>query len=150
MGKGGQETHICGYLVQRLQKLTPSTQESSRAGQGSSKEEVHQWAVQHYVPLSASSLTKVKFRETLCESGRCINPLKKRGRALEKRGRALKKRGRVLKKRGRVLKRRGFSKRKRRWAASSGGEGGFLRRGVLKSLEFPRSSLVRSAIQLFY
>ena len=38
------------------------------------------------------------FRETLCESGRWIDALKKGGRVLKKRGRVLKKRGRVLKK----------------------------------------------------
>ena len=43
-------------------------------------------------------------RESLCESGRCIDALKKRGRALKKTGRVLKKSGRVLEKRGRVLK----------------------------------------------
>ena len=37
-----------------------------------------------------------KFRETLCESGRWIDALKKRGRLLKKRGRILKKRGRFL------------------------------------------------------
>ena len=36
------------------------------------------------------------FRETLCESGRWIDALKKRGRLLKKRGRVLKKRGRFL------------------------------------------------------
>ena len=36
--------------------------------------------------------------ETLCESGRWIDVLKKGGRVLKKRGRVLKKRGRVLKK----------------------------------------------------
>ena len=36
------------------------------------------------------------FRETLCESGRWIDALKKRGRVLKKRGRVLKKRGRFL------------------------------------------------------
>ena len=41
------------------------------------------------------------FRETLCESGRWVDALKKRGRVLKKRGRVLKKRGRVLKKKGR-------------------------------------------------
>ena len=58
-------------------------------------------------------------RETLCESGRWIDALKKRGRVLRKRGRVLKKRGRFL------------SKGNRRWAASSerGWGGGFLRRG---------------------
>ena len=40
-----------------------------------------------------------KLRETLCESGRWIDALKKRERVLQKRGRVLKKRGRVLKKR---------------------------------------------------
>ena len=44
------------------------------------------------------------FRETLWESGRCIDALKKRRRVLKKRGGVLKKRGRVLQKRGRVLK----------------------------------------------
>ena len=43
-------------------------------------------------------------RETLCESGRCIDALKKRRRVLKKRGRFLKKRGRVLKKRARDVK----------------------------------------------
>ena len=33
----------------------------------------------------------------MCESGRWIDALKKRGRVLKKRGRVLKKRGRVLK-----------------------------------------------------
>ena len=42
-------------------------------------------------------------RETLCESGRCIDALKKRRNVLKKRGNVLKKKGRVLKKRGRVL-----------------------------------------------
>ena len=36
------------------------------------------------------------LRETLCESGRCIDALKKRRRVLKKRGRVLKKRGRFL------------------------------------------------------
>ena len=36
------------------------------------------------------------LRETLCESGRWIDALKKRGRVLKKRGRVLKKRGRFL------------------------------------------------------
>ena len=40
-----------------------------------------------------------EVRETLCESGRWIDALKKRGRVLKKRGRVLKKRGRFLKKR---------------------------------------------------
>ena len=42
---------------------------------------------------------KVRFvflRETLCESGRWIDALKKRGRVLKKRGRVLKKRRRFL------------------------------------------------------
>ena len=38
----------------------------------------------------------LRLRETLCESGRWINALKKRGRVLKKRGRVLKKRGRFL------------------------------------------------------
>ena len=33
----------------------------------------------------------IRFRETLCESGRCIDALKKRGRVLKKRRRVLKK-----------------------------------------------------------
>ena len=36
------------------------------------------------------------FRETLCESGRWVDALKKRGRVLKKRGRVLKKKGRFL------------------------------------------------------
>ena len=64
------------------------------------------------------------FRETLCESGRWID-------ALTKRGRVLKKRGRVLKKRGR-LKRR-FVRGTGRGPLLQKGWGGFLRRGgVLK------------------
>ena len=56
------------------------------------------------------------IRETLCESERCIN--------------ALKKRRRVLKEEGQGSEEEGFSKGNRRWAASSeGGGGGFLRRG---------------------
>ena len=39
-----------------------------------------------------------QIRETLCESGRCIDAFKKRRRFLKRRGRVLKKRGRVLKK----------------------------------------------------
>ena len=35
-------------------------------------------------------------RETLCESGRWVDALKKRGRVLKKRGRVLKKKGRFL------------------------------------------------------
>ena len=38
----------------------------------------------------------ILVRETLCESGRWIDALKKRGRVLKKRGRVLKKRGRFL------------------------------------------------------
>ena len=37
-----------------------------------------------------------KIRETLCESGRWIDALKKGGRVLKKRERVLKKRGRFL------------------------------------------------------
>ena len=59
-----------------------------------------------------------RIRETLCESGRCIDALKKRRRVLKKRGRVLKKRGRVLKKLGLV-----------RGTASAEGGGGFLRGG---------------------
>ena len=40
--------------------------------------------------------TVFSFRETLCESGRWIGALKKRGRVLKKRVRVLKKRGRFL------------------------------------------------------
>ena len=46
------------------------------------------------------SMLSQSRQDTLCESGRCIDALKKRGRVLKKRGRVLKKRGRVLKKRG--------------------------------------------------
>ena len=46
----------------------------------------------------------LQIKETQCESGRCIDALKKRRRVLKKGGRVLKKRGRVLKKRRRVLK----------------------------------------------
>ena len=67
-------------------------------------------------------------REALCESGRWIDALKKRGRDLKKRGRVLKKRGRVLKKRrfvrgtggGPLLQKGGG------WLLQKGG-GGFLR-----------------------
>ena len=50
------------------------------------------------------AVSSLEFRETLCESGRCVDALKKRRRVLKKRGRVLQKRGRVLKKRGRILK----------------------------------------------
>ena len=46
----------------------------------------------------------LRFRETLCESGRWIDALKKGGRVLKKRGRVLKKRGRLLRRGGGVLK----------------------------------------------
>ena len=55
-----------------------------------------------------------QFRETLCESGTCIDALKRRRSFLKKRGRVLKKRGRVLKKvcfvreMGRFFRRRGW------------------------------------------
>ena len=44
----------------------------------------------------AARVKGVPIRETLCESGRWIDALKKRGRVLKKRGRVLKKRGRFL------------------------------------------------------
>ena len=77
-------------------------------------------------------------RETLCESGRCIDVLKKRRSVLKKRGRALKKRGKrrsVLKKRARALK-RGRVLKKLCLVRGTGGRpllqkrgGGFFRRG---------------------
>ena len=48
---------------------------------------------------SAPLPSRLQVRETLCESGRWIDALEKRGRVLKKRGRVLKKRGRFLKKR---------------------------------------------------
>ena len=44
----------------------------------------------------ALALRSTFIRETLSESGRWIDALKKRGRVLKKRGRVLKKRGRFL------------------------------------------------------
>ena len=53
----------------------------------------------HLIFLSISSYTPGRnFRETLCESGRRIDALKRRRRALKNRRRVLKKRGRLLKK----------------------------------------------------
>ena len=60
--------------------------------------------------------------ETLCESGRCIDGLKKRRRVPKKRGRVPKKRGRSL-----------FSKENRRWAASSRRGGWLLKKGEVVS-----------------
>ena len=63
----------------------------------------------------------------MCESGRCIDALKKRMRVLKKRRQVFKKRGRILEKRGRVLKKvRLISAGDRRWATSSEGGGGWL------------------------
>ena len=60
------------------------------------------------------------FRETLCESGRCIDALKKRKRVLKKRGRVLKKRG---------SEEEAFCEGNRRWAASSEGVEWLLKKG---------------------
>ena len=69
-------------------------------------------------------------RETLCESGRCIDALEKRRKVIKKRGRVLKKRGRVtLKKRGRVLKKVCLERGTRGWWLLQKGGGCFLRRG---------------------
>ena len=77
----------------------------------------------------------LSITETLCESGRCIDVLKKGRKVLRKSGRVLKKRGRVLKKRGRVLK-----KVRLAWGTRGGqllqkGGGWFLKKGgrVLKN-----------------
>ena len=76
--------------------------------------------------LARKAPIRPKIRETLCESGRWIGALKKRGRVLKKRGKVLKKRGRVLKKR-RLVRGTGGG------ALLQKGGGGFLRRGgVLK------------------
>ena len=47
-------------------------------------------------PLASHDGQRDWFRETLCESGRCIGALKKTRRDLQRRGRALKKRGGFL------------------------------------------------------
>ena len=46
--------------------------------------------------ISMRTRLPLPLRETLCESGRWIDALKKGGRVLKKRGRVLKKRGRFL------------------------------------------------------
>ena len=63
----------------------------------------HRQSLPFHIQVQRTLHARTLIRETLCESGRCIDALKKRRKALEKRGRVLKKRGRVLKKRGRVL-----------------------------------------------
>ena len=71
----------------------------------------------------------VSLLRTLCESGRCIDALKKRRRVLKKRGRLQQKRGRVFKKRGRVLKKVCLVRETGGGPLLQKGGGGFLRRG---------------------